>query len=261
MDVEDEIKKLICGLKDVMRKGEIIAIIYNPEKKEGMQERDCDFLNALLDKVKYTYPLILLSGHGGDFSTGLFFPTLINKKVEKYRVFIPRVCGSALCYTILKSRELFIGENTYISQIDPLFEYNGKMVRAIEHIHSVNDDLKGKSREVFDVAQKYVKELSKKPSIFKYRDMSEDEFQHVELIVTNFMNKEDHIREVTPKDLEELEVNLTKVHGSDADKISNNLVTLCQDYTIEQNARVIFVSSIPIILEGKEKGSFIARLD
>jgi hypothetical protein len=99
-----------------MQKGEIVAIIYNPKKEEGMQERDCDFLNALFDKTKYTYPLILLSGHGGDFSTGLFFPTLINKRVEKYRVFIPRVCGSALCYTLLKSRELFIGENTYIGQ-------------------------------------------------------------------------------------------------------------------------------------------------
>lgn len=114
---------------------------------------------------------------------------------------------------------------------------------------------------MFDVAQKYVKELSKIPSIFKYRDMSEQEFQHIELIVTSFMNKSDHAKEITAKELEELEVNLTKVNGSEKDKIANNLVTLCQDYTIEQNARVIFVSSIPIILEGEEQGTFIARLD
>ena len=259
--MEDKIKSLVCELRNIMQKGEIIAIIYNPEKEEGMHERDCDFLNALFDKVKYTYPLILLSGHGGDFSTGLFFPTLINKKVEKYRVFIPRVCGSALCYTILKSRELFIGENTYISQIDPIFQYKGSWVRAIEHIHSIDDNLKQNSREVFDVAQKYVKKLSESPSIFKYRDMSEHEFQHVELIVTNFMNKGDHAKEILPKEMEELEINFTRVNNEE-DKIANDLITLCQDYTLEQDARVIFVSSIPINIEGEEEhGTFIARLD
>jgi hypothetical protein len=260
-DIEKDIKNLICELRDLMDKGEIIAIIYNPQRQEGMQERDCSFLSILFENVKYTYPLILLSGLGGDFSTGLIFPTLINKKLEKYRVFIPRVCSSALCYTILKARELFIGENTCITQIDPKFEYHGEWVRAIEYLHSANEDLRDKSREVFDVAQKYVKKLIEPPCIFKYRDMAPQEFQHVELIVTGFMNKEEHDKKITVKELEQLEANITQVNNSDIDAIANKLIMLCQDYTLEQNARVIFVSSVPIILEKGEEGTFIAPLD
>lgn len=262
VDVDEKIKNLICELRDSMGKGEIIAIIYNPFREEGIQKKDEKFLMSLFDKVKYTYPLILLSGHGGDFSTAVYFPKIINKKVEKYRVFIPRICGSALCYTILKARELIIGENTHISQIDPLFEFNGEWVRAIEYLHSTDEDLRTKSRAAFDTVQEYVKQLIEPPCIFKYRDYTCGEFLHTELMVSNFMNKNiEHADEITFKQLEQLEANLVKIEMSDADQIANELVFLCQDYTIQQNARVVFVSSVPINLEESGQGSFIVPLD
>lgn len=259
--MEEEIKKTICELRDFMGKGEIIAIVYNPTNESGMQIKDCSFLNALFDKNKYTYPLILLSGMGGDFSTGTLFPSLINRKVKNYRVFVPRVCGSALCYTILKSKQLFIGENTHISQIDPTFEHDGEWVRAVKLLHSPNDELRKKSRVIFDLAQDYIKKLSKRPSVFKYKYMREDEFQHVELIAACFMGKEAHCDGLNEKDLVDLEVNFEKVHETEADKLGNELVALCQDYAIKSDVRVLFASSVPISLGGVGEGTFIAPLD
>lgn len=257
---ESKIKDLVCELKDLAGRGEIIAIIYNPFYDEGMKEEDCDFLAKLFDNQKYTYPLFVLSGKGGDFSTGIHLPHLINKEVKNYRVYIPRICGSALCYTIFKAKELLVGENTKITQIDPLFEYNGNPFRAIKEIRSTDDILKAKARVVFDVAQKYILKLSSPPSVFKFDWIKHNDFAHLDSIAVCFMNKEDHDKPITVKELEEMEVNLNKIGGSEIDLIANEFIMACQDFTIENNVRVIFVSSVPIEMEGEGEGTFICPL-
>ena len=55
------------------------------------------------------------------------------------------------------------------------------------------------------------------------------------------------MKNITTKELEELEVNLTKIDETEADKIANEFLSICQDYTMQQDKRVIFVSSIPKI--------------
>lgn len=258
--MEEKIRELVCGLKSKLGGKEVIAVVYNPKKSDGMKEQDCDFLKVLFEKVDLKYPLFLLSGHGGDFVPGVILPYLIKKFVGKYSVYIPRICGSALCYVIFKADELLVGDNTEITQIDPKFEYGGEELRAIKHIHSINDDLKRVAREVFDTAQKYVKQLCQPPSVFKFETMEPNEFQHIDSIAAYFMNKRDHETSITFKELQELETNFRKVDDFDTEKIANNLILVCQDFTIQNDVRVIFVSSEPFLLEGDSEGSFICPL-
>ena len=118
MGKEEEINKLINELKNKLNEEEIIAIIYNPYREEGMKQTDCSFLKALFDKNQYTSPTFILSGPGGDFLPGIYFPHIILGSVKKYDVYIPRICGSALCYTLFKARKLWTGKNTEITQIE-----------------------------------------------------------------------------------------------------------------------------------------------
>jgi len=259
-NLEKKIKSLVQELKDKLGVREVIAVVYNPKSSEGMKHQDCNFLKILFEKTNYVYPVFLLSGHGGDFSPGILFPYLIKESVNNYKVYIPRVCGSALCYTIFKANELLIGEKSEITQIDPKFEYEGEELRAIKHIRSTNDNLKKIAREVFDVAQDYVKKMCYPPSVFKFKIMDPNEFQHMNFIATYFMNKDNHETAITFKELEEMEVNIRKITDFDTEKIADELVFSCQDFTIQNDVRVIFVSSIPFYLKEDDEACFICPL-
>ncbi|GEM_PF-7054487 len=256
---EDLIKDKLTELGTKLGRPDIILIVYNPYKEEGIQKKDADYLMYLFENVTFSAPLIVLSGHGGDWKTGVLFPYIIKKKVNSYKVCVPYTCSSALCYTLFKAEELWTGEKTKLTQIDPIFEHEGEWRRAIKNIRSIDPSLKEKARKTFDLAQKHVNELSKPPSVFRYKNMYPDEFQHREIIIESFMNKDDHMEELIQKDLVDLEVKMKEME-EDADKIAKEVVELCQDFTIEKDVRVVFASSKEIPAEGEE-GYYLAPLN
>ena len=239
---------------------ELIAIVYNPTKDDGLKDDDCKFLKFLLTKCNFNSPCFVLSGHGGDFKAGIYFPHIIKFHVRNYKVYIPKTCGSALCYTILQAEELLIGKNTKITQIDPTFEHNGEYVRAIKYIRSSDEELRVKAREIFDLAQEKIIELCKPPSIFEFKTLDPDEFQTKELITANFMNKEEHEKAITQKELEELEINYKKIDDEDVLNLAHEFIEACQDFTIDNEVRVIFVSSKQIVLADGGIGRFLCPL-
>ena len=257
--MEEKIKKLIDNLKSKLDT-EIVAIIYNPLKEEGIKDQDCKFLYTLLEKNEYVYPLFLLSGNGGDFIPGLLFPGIIKKHVDNYKVYIPGICGSALCYTIFQANELLVEKKTRITQIDPTFNHNGETLRAIRHLRSPDDTKKDFARKSFDLFQKQIKELSAPPSIFDFKKSELTDFELMDLIVQHFMNKEFHESPITVKEMKGMSMKIKEIGESDIEKLSKDFVETCQDFTIKEDVRVIFVSSIPFELEKEGKGSFICPL-
>ncbi len=260
---EDEIKDLIFKLRSKINEKEIIAVVYNPNKEEGMNLSDCSFLKMLFDKNRYTSPIFILSGHGGDFKPGIYFPHIIIDAIKTYTIYVPSVCGSALCYTILKSKELWLNKNSKILQIDPKFEYEGEMRRAIKVMkdNQITDiELKDKAKKIFLVAEEQIKNLCVPPSVFKYESFNYGDFGLLDSLAAKFMNKEDHETPVTIKELKELEANIKEIKDEETNDLSLNLIAKCQDYTIDQNVRVIFISSIPLNLGNAGTGHFICPL-
>jgi len=262
LKIESEIKDLLLELQSRIGP-EIVAIIYNPLREEGMKRQDSRFLKFLFENNRYNKPMLILSGHGGDFIPGIEFPYIIKSHVKRYGVFVPSTCGSALCYTILKSEELIVGRNTDITQIDPQFPWeDGNVYRAIKVIKddTITDaDLKKTARDILHMAEHHLKELCSQPCIFKYKNFAPQEFQHIDYLTAVFMNKEDHEKKITSKELLALEANLVPINES-IDQLANDFLKKCQDFTIKKNVRVTFVSTIPIRLEGESEGSFICPL-
>jgi hypothetical protein len=256
--METIIKEKIKKLSDNLGK-QIIAVVYNPCMKEGMKESDCFFLKFLLKKARYTAPLFILSGRGGDYVPGVLFPYLILDKVKNYKTYVPLTCGSALCYTLIKSSKLYLGKNAKITQIDPTFEYRGESLRAINHLRSMDPLLRRNARDTFNNAKENVAKLSEPPSIFKFEVMNPKEFQHQDDIATYFMNKDEHETPLTKKELGELEVNFQEL-SEEIDNLSEEFIQVCQDFTIKKEVRVIFVSSIPLKMEKEKDGRFICPL-
>lgn len=261
-ELEEDIERLIAKFKSDFGKDEVIAVIYNPKNEEGIQEQDVQFLMHLLKNTTFCYPLILLYGRGGDVNPAFVMPSLLldNVKSKKYKVYVPLSCCSALCYPVFKADELIITPKTKLTQIDPTFEYNGKIERAIKHLHSTDITLRDKAREIFDDTQNKIISLIKPPSVFKFQLNAYKEFGHVELIVSYFMNKEEHEKEVTPKELRELELNLTEDNDPTRLKLAEDLIYTCLQFMEIKNVRVIFVSSIPFDVEGSGKGTYICPL-
>jgi len=259
--MEEEIKKLIKGLTEALG-SEIIAIIYNPRREEGMKEADCKFLKHILISRRHVSPLFILNGNGGDFVSGVFFPYIIRNSVKNYAVYIPRICCSALCYTLLKANRLLVGENTIITQIDPTFQYKGEVRRAVKVMKSkkINDRfLIERAREIFSLAEGEVRKLIASPSLFRERKLKYYEHMQMDDLASLFMNKGDHYDEVSIKELEKLGAKVEDLRNWREDTVANELIFKCQDFTIENDVRVVFVSSRPIEIKGEE-GTLICPL-
>jgi len=205
-----------------------------------------------------------LNGKGGAINAGIYFPNIILGAVNSYQVYVPSVCSSALCYTLLKSSKLWVGENTIITQIDPTFEYFGQTLRAIKVMKdkSVKDPrLMELARTIFHFAENEVRKLIDKPSLFRDKNMEYFEFMHLDDLVTLFMNKEGHYDPIGINELKKLDANIESLKNTLADNIANRLIQKCQDFLINNGARAIFVSSVPMKISDTDKGSFNCPLN
>lgn len=260
--MEAGIKQSLGDLKEEIGNQEIIAIVYNPYK-DGIDNPDRLFLKDLFDKNNYKNPLIILSGPGGKFSPGVYFPYIIKDSVKKYSVYIPRICGSALCYTLLKANKLYVGENTTITQIDPLFEYNGETRRAIK-VHkdkTIKDALlKEKARQILNLSTEEIRKLIDKPSLIRDEKIDYFEFKQFDELASLFMNKGTHFDKINISELINLGANIEEYNGLKIDTLANRFIELCQDFAIQKDVRVIFVSSKPIAVEDEQEGFFICPL-
>jgi len=262
-DNEKEIIDIIQKIKKLFNGKDIIAIIYNPFDNEGMKYTDCKFLRALFDNNIYTTPIFILNGRGEEFKTGISFPYVIKNCVKNYEVYVPSTCGSALCYTLFKANKLYVTQSTSITQIDPTIEYQEENLRAIKLMKSkdYNPKIKRYATEVFSLAESWIKKLCKYPSLFRQEeDRYIFEFYQLDDLATLFMNKEHHENPISTNELKGLGANIEEIKNNVLGRLSINLIKKCQDLTITQDVRVVFVTTNPLIITGGEQGHFICPL-
>jgi hypothetical protein len=250
--MEQKVRENLAKLKTTFDGRDIICLVYSQDNPEGIKLADVQFMNVLLKQTKINNPLLLLHGHGGDMIPSVMMPHLLHKKVSNYKVYIPIICCSGLCYTIFKAQEVIVTKDTVITQIDPIFVHNGETLRAIKHLHSPDSEIKDMARDVFDVAQTNVKELTTPPSIFKFKTMEPGEFAHHESLVGYFMNKKDHEAKISMKELKEIEVNIIDDENPERKEFAEELIEACQNIMKPHGTRVIFVSSVPFKIDGED---------
>src|SRR3989344_5110798 len=111
-------------------------------------------------------------------------------------------CSSALCMLFLKADRLHLTPSTRITQFDPIFDYDGNRIRAIQYLKSQDEVLKEKSRQSFqNVRDLITSMISEPPSLFDFEKEDFENFGDGEKLVSIFMNKDEHNREVTYEEL------------------------------------------------------------
>ena len=137
--------KIVKKLESDFKK-RLFAIIFNPEYSEGIKEEDNEYFQHFIDNVIIKEDIkdcvILLSGFGGNLKEAILCSQMLRESIKKYSCFIPSVACSAISYFILQGDRLLIGEESKITQIDPIFEYDGEDLRAIKHLNDPDPKIK-----------------------------------------------------------------------------------------------------------------------
>jgi len=229
----------------------VISIIYNPSIEEGIQAGDEYCITTVIEreikKQGTQNCVILLSGSGGDFKTALLMSHLLRNNLNHYTCFIPIVAGSALCYIILHSNKLLMGESALLTQIDPIFEHDGERYRAIKHLDNQDKKIHDKSHDIFNYVSARLSEiLSHKHSILNVNGVNLGDFSP---IIYLFMGKGYHDEGVRFHELKKLNINLGLAEEEKV-TLGKELVRECREKLEEFNSRLIIQT---------ENGSYFPR--
>lgn len=235
----DPAEELTTKLEKIFGK-RVISIMYNPEKKEGVQEGDEICIVSALEKEdsfeKLGRCVVVLNGSGGDFKTALLISYLLRKKISYYTCFVPTVAGSSLCYLILHSNKLMFGQNSLLTQIDPIFEHEGESYRAIKRLDDQNKEIRDKAHDVFNyVFGQLNRLLSHKYSLLNLKKV---ELGDLSPIIYMFMGKDYHEDGVRYEELKKLNINLELV-SEDTIQIGKKLINECRNKLFEEDKRLI----------------------
>jgi hypothetical protein len=163
----------------------------------------------------------------------------------RYDSFVPTATSSSLCYFILQSNRLFIGNKSLITQIDPLFNYGDKELRAIEHLTDPNNEIKELSREIHSSTFENLKRILKsKPHVFEdvVSKESQARYNYLEKMVKIWMKKEEHDKPLSIKELKELKVNFKIVEEEVISK-TKIIIAECLNELIKEDKRFVIQTS------------------
>src|SRR3989344_410315 len=123
----------------------VFLIVYNylsePPKgfiEEGDEFYFRQFRDEVLKKESISDCIVIINGPGGNVKAAIACSEILRKSLIRYDCFVPTVASSSLCYFILNSNRVLIGERSVITQIDPLFYHQGQELRAVEHLNDSN---------------------------------------------------------------------------------------------------------------------------
>ncbi|MCX6741586.1 MAG: hypothetical protein NTX24_00195 [Candidatus Pacearchaeota archaeon] len=210
--VEKNRAELISELEGLFKK-RVFALIFNPGDDEGIKEGDEKYIFHFLKGMNKNHlPLDsvwIISGRGGNLKTAILCSELLRKNLKRYDTFVPTVVGSALCYFILQSDKLLIGEKSRITQMDPMFDYDGEDLRAIKHLASDDPRKSTIAKAIYNPVFENVKKLIiEPPNVFeeKIQKTSKNKTNYLVKVVDLWMGKELHESGLTKTDLEKLGV-------------------------------------------------------
>ena len=145
----------------------VFLIVYNPYKG-GINEKEeiyfgHHFIYEMLKKEGIKECVLILEGMGGNLKTAILCSGLLRQNLQRYAIFVPTIAASALCYFILESDELLVGNKSCITQIDAIFKHDGKDYRAIETLNHPDPVIKNLAHKAHNPLLEKIKELLKTP--------------------------------------------------------------------------------------------------
>ena len=251
--------ELILKLEELLGK-RVFAMVYNPADEEGIKEGDEEyiehFMEEILKKEGIRECILILSGFGGNLKTAILCSGLLRKNLERYSCFVPTVASSSLCYFVLQSDKLLITEKSVLTQIDPMFNYDGEDLRAIRHLNDSDPRVKALAHSMYNpVFENLRRILQNRPHVFEKEvsRVSKSKVDYLIKLVDIWMGKELHESGLGIRDLKELKV-VFKVVRPEISEIAKILIKKCLEELMDEGKR--FVIQTNRIEEGKYGGYF-----
>jgi hypothetical protein len=170
---------------------------------------------------------------------------LLRRYLRRYETFVPTVSASALCYFILQSDLLLIGNKSRVTQMDPMFYYEGEDLRALKHISSEDPAKRVLAKAMWNPVFENVKRLIvTSPNVFRQdiRKMSKTKTNYHIKLVDKWMGKELHESGLTLNDLNQLGVNYKVVDQETINK-AKTLISECLKELEEEDQRFVIQTS------------------
>lgn len=138
-------RKLLREVKDELGVKCVISLIYRD--KCELENKDLRKINNFIKGIKSKNAVLILQGEGGYSGAGMSLSVLLRRKFNNgFLTLVPKKSCSALIYSILISNCVILGENSFITPIDPYFYYHGVGYRASYFIYSTNERIRKKAR-------------------------------------------------------------------------------------------------------------------
>ncbi|MDD5015371.1 MAG: hypothetical protein PHW73_09815 [Atribacterota bacterium] len=239
MNIEGKRRANILKLEEYFGK-RVFVLIYNPLNEKGIDINDETYIEWFLERVikpeKIRDCVIILNGFGGDFKTAILSSSLLRENLNYYSCLVPSVIGSSLCYFVLQSNKLLVGEKSILTQIDPLFEHNGELLRAIKNLSSIDGEIRKKAHKVFDYNIEMLKNILKKGGLLSkecFSKNNEIHFGELGKIIDLFMGKIFHESGININELKKLKIRL-KIENEEIINLANEIIGDCRNELFEE---------------------------
>jgi len=229
-------------------KRRVFAIVYNPyydENKLGIQTGDEEkfgyFIEKVIKKENVKDCVFILNGFGGNLKSAIWCSEILRKNLDYYMSFVPTVIGSAVVYFALKSNRVLIGNKSIITQIDPIFNYEGEEYRAIKHLNDKNPEIRQLAHDSYSPVFENLKGIIQNPPhvfLWEVHKLCQKKTNFFIKAVDLLMGKELHESGLTLKDLDTLKIDYTTVRDETLEK-AKVLVDECKKELILENKRFI----------------------
>jgi hypothetical protein len=236
--------ELIKEIEDIFEK-RVFAIVFNPNYEEGLKNGDeiyfAHFIEQIIKKENIKDCVLILNGFGGNLKTAILCSQLLRNSLKKYSVFIPTVACSSICYLVLQSDKLYIGERSILTQIDPIFNYDGEELRAIKRLNDPNPSVRTIAQNYYNPIFENIKTIiQNKPHVFneEVSKRSKKNTDYLIKLIDIWLGKELHESGLKIKDLERLKVNYDILNHEVIEK-AKTLIKLCLKELVEENQRFI----------------------
>lgn len=204
----------------------VFAIIYNPSYHEGIKEGDqkyiYDFLENVIGEGQIEEECIFIfSGFGGNLKTAILCSEMIRKKLKKYSIFIPTVACSSICYFVLQADQLLIGKKSILTQIDPMFDYEGDSLRAIKNLNHSDPRISYLSKKFFNPVFENIKRVIQNPPHVFESEVSKRSLKKTDYLIKlidSWMGKDYHESEISFRELKRLKVHFKVLDESIIEK-------------------------------------------
>ncbi|MEK6844363.1 MAG: hypothetical protein AABX83_02955 [Nanoarchaeota archaeon] len=238
----------------------VFAIIYNPAYEEGIKEGDhryfYDFIhNIIKDNNLPLDSIWIISGMGGNLKSAIACSDILRKSLKRYETFIPSIVGSALCYFVLQSDKLLIGERSIITQMDPMFEYEGEELRAIKRLNDPDPSRSTLAKSLYNPVFENLKELIKnQPHVFEdeVSKISKNKTNYLIKLVDFWLGKDFHESGLTMKEMKEMKIKLKIINEEIIEK-ARLLVKECINELMEEDQRFVIQTGN---IEGEYLGGY-----